>query len=173
MVLPTETATEAVAASEDVTKDRIIDFCQQASAMLKMAGETQQQLNTGRAAKDMLQAQGDAQKALQVAANLATGQKEYDKLLEGLFAKCKRDSVDACEQLLVDITERLTLADEAFREWRKLAAQHDVNSRTDHYDQFAPERPHVEQEISAARAEYEAALAAASDLVPSPGVIQL
>jgi hypothetical protein len=153
-----------------VTREHIIDFLQQAGTMLQHINQNGDKLNQAKATKTLIEAQGEPQKALQVAASIAEGVKVLEQLKGALFVKTKRDSVEGAELLLKDISERLTLADQSQQTWRQLLAALDVASRT---AMSGEERAEREIVIGKVKVEYEAALAAAADLVPSPGLVLL
>jgi hypothetical protein len=158
-----------------MSRERIIDFAQQLSSMLQHINKARENLNQGRASKDLLAGQGAAEEAMRLASQLADGQRNFDKLVESVAMKSKRPTIEGTEELLTDIGERLKIADAAYAQWRQLVAQHDVNARTGEYDREngAENRRIDEERMAQAKKEYDSAVEAADALVPSPGVIQL
>src|SRR5687768_4029099 len=108
-----------------MTREQIIDFIQQLQMILSQLGEMQQNINQGKGLRELLEAQGDPERALKVARELSTVQQAYEKGSQAAFRKCKRETLEACETQLKDIVERLKLADSAFDTWRALVANNE------------------------------------------------
>lgn len=172
MVFPAATAAKTV---DEVSRERVIDFAQQLGVMLQHVNKARENINQGRASKDILASQGAANEAMRVGSQLVESQKSFDKLVSTITTKTKRMSVESAEELLTDIGERLKLSDAFYAEWRRLLAQHDVEARTGVYESEdgATSRGITEERIAEAKKAFDAAIQAAWDLVPSPGVIQL
>jgi hypothetical protein len=153
-----------------MNREQIIDFVQQTQVMLQQLGEMQKNLNQGKAIKDVLTAQGEMERALKMASELKAAGDTYDKSTQALFRKCKRSTVQECETLLGDIVERLKLADAAFDTWRALLASNELEIQLDPNPETRSRR---EADIADTQKRYEAALAIATQTVPSPGVVLL
>lgn len=155
-----------------MTREQIIDFMQQLSFMLQQLQQSADKLNQAKAVKDILSAQGAHEQALQIAAKVVEGQANVDGICAAICEKAKRGTIESAETLLRDLEQLLRIAEESQAEWRMESARIDVESR------LVPPDPDFQREIresvaSAARHKYEAALAAASDIVPQPGIVLL
>ena len=153
-----------------MNREQIIDYVQQVQTMLQQLGDLQKNINQGKAIKEILESQGEAERALKMAKDLATVQASYDTATQAVMRKCKKGTVQACETMLGDIVERLKLADKAFDTWRALAAAHDLDCQLS--DDVEARRAR-ETMIEAEKTRYEKAIELAGSIVSAPGVVLL
>lgn len=153
-----------------MNREQMIDWIQQTQTMMQQLAEIQKNLNQGRAIKEMLTARGEDEHALEMAKDLKKVEEAFGKTTQVLLRKCKRDTTTGCETLLTDVSNRLKLADEAFDTWRVLLASNELESSL---TPDAEARAAREAQITEVKRRYDTALDAASQAVPTPGVVIL
>jgi hypothetical protein len=153
-----------------MNREQIIDFIQQTQVMLQQLGEMQKGINQGKALKEMLTSQGEVERALEMAKELAKVEKSYEASSQALLRKCKRDTITGCETLLADIVERLKLADTSFDNWRTMLAAHELETQLSPNQEARALRETALAEI---KQRFDAALENTSQAVPAPGVVLL
>jgi hypothetical protein len=155
-----------------MTKDRIYSFTRKLQGAVKRARQIEANIDDGEGYKAAI-ADIDPAKALELGSAIAQHRADLAQFVGGVDSISKRQGLEGAEELMTDLGATLQLAEETFDEWRSAKARYELASLNGDFAPDGDERGKVSAHLSDLKKRYEAALELASNLVPSPGVIQL
>lgn len=155
-----------------MSKDRIFAYARKLQGMIKRARELEASLDDGEGYRALIVDQ-DPAKALEIANSIRQGREVLAKHAAAVAKESRREAVADAEQLMADLTAALEQAEAAYADWRMALQNYELEARLAGDAMPADQRAQVTARIEGLKRRYEVALNVASDLVPSPGVIQL
>lgn len=159
-----------------MNRERVLRYVNELSAMINQVRGIERSIQQETVKKDMAEQAGqlDPKQAVGIARHIADAQKAAEKMAQMVCDKANRKSVEGAEDLLTDLATRLDAAQGLHKEWRARLAQLELLAKLGKFDENpdAPgSRQSFEEVVADCKAQYEAQLELAADLVPNKAVL--